>query len=70
MNKKGRSISGFSFFLNGVCRHELPLVVYKNNIHFLNGVCRHELILNGASKIATFLNGVCRHELLTLHCIR
>ena len=29
-------------FLNGVCRHELPVALAKQRGEFLNGVCRHE----------------------------
>ncbi|KCY24738.1 hypothetical protein J635_0285 [Acinetobacter baumannii 233846] len=32
------------FFLNGVCRHELVMMVAGYFTFFLNGVCRHEQI--------------------------
>ena len=38
-------LNAISFFLNGVCRHELQLNALETP-NFLNGVCRHELNYN------------------------
>ena len=51
-----------TWFLNGVCRHELWLFTVLHLFNFLNGVCRHERPKEITKINRFFLNGVCRHE--------